>query len=225
MEEVKELVKLLNTMRSKTGQSSWNCFSTFLDVSLEAVRRAGMLDLRWRPNLGVFATAEEEITKGFSILLKQVYPKETYQDIIGSAYMELSGSDKQFGQFFTPWNVARMMAEMVIGTPNLDQYTAQHPMTICDPACGSGIMLLAAAAVLPRTCIDQGRVAFYGMDIDETCVRMARLNIGLYGLNHPVGFVKATNTLTADEINRIPEPYKKQVQQTLFDLNEEKKAA
>jgi len=226
MEDVKHLVQLLDTISSKTGQGSWTCFNAFLDVSLEAVKRMGMVDFDWRPDLGKFAKAEQEITKGFSVLLGNVYPEETYQDVIGSLYMELGMSDsRHFGQYFTPWNVARMMAQMVLGTPDFSQYTVYNPMTICDPACGSGILLLAAASVLPREAIDQRRVAFYGVDIDETCVKMAQLNMGLYGLIHPLGFVKQTNTLTENEINRIPEPYKKQVQQTLFDLKDKDKAA
>ncbi len=224
MDDVKELARLISAVRSKTGQGSWVTFNKFLDVSLEAVRRLKMFDFQWRPDLSEFAKTEEEFVKAWAVLAKNFYPEETYQDIIGGLYIELIGSDKGFGQFFTPWHIAKMMAEMIIGTPDLSIYTAQQPMTICDPACGSGIMLLAVASSLPREFIDQGRVVFYGMDIDLTCVKMARLNAGLYGLDRPIGFVKPTQDLTKDEINRLPEPYKTQVQQTLFEI-EEKKAA
>ncbi len=224
MEDVKELVRIFSSIRSKTGQGGWATFNKFLDVSLEAVQRLKMFDLKWRPDLGEFAKVEEEFVKGWAVLAKNFYPEETYRDVIGDLYMELSHSDKGFGQFFTPWHVAQMMASITIGTPDLETYTPQRPMTICDPCCGSGVMLLAAASVLPRGFIDESRVAFYGMDIDLTCVKMARLNMGLYGLDRPMGFVKPTQDLTEDEINKLPEPYKEKVQQTLFDL-EQKKAA
>jgi len=224
VEDVKQLVRLINAVRSKSGQGSWVTFNKFVDVSLEAVQRMKVFDLHWRPELGEFAKAEQEFTEGFGILLKNVYPEQTYRDVIGDLYMGLIGSDKGFGQFFTPWHIAKLMADLTIGTPELEQYTPQRPMTICDPACGSGVMLLAAASSLPRDFIDEGRVAFYGMDIDPTCIKMARLNMGLYGLDRPLGFVKPTNELTKDEINKLPEPYKRQVQQALFDLEEQKAA-
>ena len=66
-----------------------------------------------------------------------------------------------------------------------------EPFTICDPACGSGIMLLAAARSIPRGLIDLGMIQFYGIDIDPICVEMARLNMRLYGLI-PLGIQPAT---------------------------------
>ena len=65
------------------------------------------------------------------------------------------------------------------------------PYTICDPACGSGILLLAAAKSVPRGLIDLGMVQFYGVDIDPICVEMARLNMRLYGII-PLGIQPAT---------------------------------
>lgn len=58
-----------------------------------------------------------------------------------------------------------------------------QPITMIDPCCGSGVMMLAHASVYPRWAIDYGLVQFYGVDIDPTCVAMARINFMLYGLN------------------------------------------
>ncbi len=108
------------------------------------------------------------------------------------------------------------MAEMTLADADLEKFTPERPMTICDPACGSGILLLAAASVLPREFIDQGRVAFFGVDINPTCVKMARLNMMMYGLYHPLSFLKKTQELTQEEMGMFPEPYKQQIQQTLL---------
>ena len=57
------------------------------------------------------------------------------------------------------------------------------PIKIQDCACGSGVMLLGAASCFPRWALDWGVVQFYGQDIDQTCVMMARINMMLHGLN------------------------------------------
>ena len=58
-----------------------------------------------------------------------------------------------------------------------------EPVKIHDPCCGSGVMFLAAASQLPRWMLDWNFVRFYGQDIDQTCVQMARINLMLHGLN------------------------------------------
>ena len=60
------------------------------------------------------------------------------------------------------------------------------PITICDPCCGSGIMLLAAASRFPQWAFPFGLVRLYGQDIDATCVLMCRINLAIYGLGSPI---------------------------------------
>jgi type I restriction-modification system DNA methylase subunit len=93
--------------------------------------------------------------------------------------------------------------------PHLD------PIKVCDPACGSGVMFLAFASECPRWALDYGIVQFWGMDIDQTCVDMARLNVKLYGLN---GYgIKHVLELQARELEAIPEPYQSTYREVIED--------
>ncbi len=58
-----------------------------------------------------------------------------------------------------------------------------QPVSFCEPAIGSGVMMLAAASQFPEWAVALNLVVFSGMDSDVTCVRMARTNSMLYGLN------------------------------------------
>ena len=64
-----------------------------------------------------------------------------------------------------------------------ENYAYLEPVTVNDPACGSGIMLLAAASYCPKWALNCAVVRFYGQDIDRQCVQMARINMMIYGLN------------------------------------------
>jgi N-6 DNA Methylase len=57
------------------------------------------------------------------------------------------------------------------------------PIQIYKPAVGSGVMLLAAASVVPDWANQYAIVQYYGQDVDALCVQMAQLQLKLYGLN------------------------------------------
>lgn len=191
--------------------------------------RFAALKKRWKPQtLEYFSEAYAILlTATTAGVMAEGKPNYTYADCLGNVFMEfVCPSDSKFrGQFFTPWTVARMMAEIslseiaadlrahidaelaaksryykmaqVLGIAEsmkwetklalVDQLGAEfEPYDIADPAgCGSGIMLLASASLCPRWAIERRYpiVRFFGMDIDATCVQMARINLRLYGLN------------------------------------------
>ncbi len=107
-----------------------------------------------------------------------VASQEPFEDVIGPLYMELAsrGGRQQLGQFFTPWGIASMMAQMTAGEKPEDN---GQLIRVCDPACGSGVMLLAFANHVlhewgPDVLV---RLAVTGCDIDAYCARIMALQL------------------------------------------------
>jgi len=78
---------------------------------------------------------------------------DTNLDVLGMAYEEFGMGDDAFGQHFTPHHIGVQIVEMLTsdGDP-------EPPITIADPACGSGRMLVLAARHhdAPTVCFGQG---------------------------------------------------------------------
>jgi len=121
--------------------------------------------------LGVYTDAVEEMP---------------FRDILGELFMRLDVNSTRSGQYFTPWHVAEMMASMQFSREHFEAIVAEKgEMTVCDPAVGSGVMLLAFAKVvhdeLGRAGINKLRL--YGTDIDQRCVLMCRIQLRMNGLD------------------------------------------
>ncbi len=109
-------------------------------------------------------------------------------DILGDAYEYLmrhfaTESGKSKGQFYTPAEVSRTMAKL-IGTntaKNKDQ-------TLYDPTCGSGSLLLKAAAESPV------ELSIYGQEMDEATSTLAKMNMYLH--EYPDAEIYNDNTLS-----------------------------
>jgi type I restriction enzyme M protein len=110
-------------------------------------------------------------------------------DILGDAYEYLmrhfaTESGKSKGQFYTPAEVSRIMAK-VIGV----REAAQPRVTIYDPTCGSGSLLLKAADEAT------GTVSIYGQEKDVATAALARMNMILH--NNPTAEIaKGQSTLS-----------------------------
>lgn len=118
--------------------------------------------------------------------------EDDIHDFLGSIFHELELHNEARGQFFTPFEVCRMMAAMSIPEPP----RPGRLLKVHEPAAGSGAMVLAFHAELAR--IDptiQPRVFYALIDLDDRAFRMAYIQCALCGL---AAEVSRGNTLTLD---------------------------
>ena len=117
-------------------------------------------------------------------------------DLLGDAYEYLmrhfaTQSGKSKGQFYTPAEVSRIMAQVIGIGPD----TKRHH-TVYDPACGSGSLLIRAADAAPNG------LTIYGQEMDVATWTMARMNMILHG--RAAAEIKRDNTLAVPRFTDGP---------------------
>jgi type I restriction-modification system DNA methylase subunit len=98
--------------------------------------------------------------------------------VLGDYYMEfaLSSKGQQFGgEFHTPKAIADLMAKLVVG--DLAELHADGPITVCEPACGAGAMILSLVQACPPEIRRLLRVT--AIDISRTACDMTFINTTL----------------------------------------------
>jgi len=112
-------------------------------------------------------------------------------DFLGGIFHELELHNEAKGQFFTPYDLCRMMAAtMVPEAPG-----SGHVLRVGEPACGSGAMVIAFSEVARAAGIEQGAVFYSLRDLDDRAFRMAYIQCSLLGL---AAEVERGNTLTME---------------------------
>ena len=110
-------------------------------------------------------------------------------DILGDAYEYMisqfaAGAGKKAGEFYTPQEVSRILAEIVsIGHQRL--------RNVYDPTCGSGSLLLRAASIGKA-------VDIFGQEKNPTTYNLARMNMLLHGIKFSNFKIENGDTLEWD---------------------------
>jgi hypothetical protein len=117
-------------------------------------------------------------------------------DCLGRLFMSLELGDAFKGQFFTPYALSSMMARMTM-TDVRAVVERQGHVTVNEPACGAGGMVVACAdALLAQGINYQQAMHVTAQDIDATAVHMTYLQLSLL---HVPAIVVHGNSLAVTE--------------------------
>ena len=113
-------------------------------------------------------------------------PSRISEDVIGNTYIYLierfaAGAGKKAGEFYTPHKVSELVARLC---------RPKSGARICDPACGSGGLLIEAAKA-----VGDRDHALYGMEVNGSTWALCRMNMFLHQADS--ARIEWCNTLTA----------------------------
>lgn len=158
-------------------------------------RHAEKREQRYMDIIRKYTPEEQDVFPTLFALLVTGMEEWPDQDFMGELYMELNLGNDDAGQFFTPYDVCKAMAEMCMDEGVIRTSLERHGyISINDPACGAGATLVAAAMSLKDRGINyQQQAIFIGQDIDYTVGLMCYIQLSLLGC---AGYVHIGNTLT-----------------------------
>jgi len=113
-------------------------------------------------------------------------PSRVSEDVIGNTYIYLIGrfasdAGKKAGEFYTPHKVSELVAKLA---------SPKKGDRICDPACGSGGLLIEAGRA-----VGDKNFALFGMESNGSTWALARMNMFLHGADG--ARIEWCNTLTS----------------------------
>lgn len=216
----KDIIKILRGMTGK-----WSIYPLWRDfLVLAACTISNHVDMaQWQKREDMYMKTIEKYDKDeankFAEMLALVIhglSGSRKGDFLGELYMKLEISNRDVGQFFTPYDVSKMMAQM-IGVEEKDGI-----ITLNEPACGSGGMIIAYADVLHSKGINyQEKLRVVCNDLDYDVVKMAYIQLSLLGID---AIIMQGNTITLkmnevwytpmNLINRANEQTQKENEQT-----------
>lgn len=208
----KEIIKEFTTLEgARNLHQVWSDFiimaacaiSNAVDAEHQQEREKTYMDLaaKYKP---------KELESMSKILadLVMAYEANSDQDLLGELYMGLGLGNDHAGQFFTPYDVCRCMAEL--NWANATAKIRDHGfISINDPAVGAGALLIAFANTCQRHGVNyQQSVLFVAQDLDYVTACMCYIQLSLLGCP---GYVYVGDTLmnpctAIDDRGLLPRP-------------------
>jgi len=170
-----------------------------VNIALEAIEDANKaklenvfrnIDFNSEPNLGQAKDRNRRLNhllEDFAQPALDLRPSRIgNEDIIGNAYEYLisrfaADSGKKGGEFYTPGEVATLLAKLL---------NAQPGEMICDPACGSGSLLIRVAKE-----VGSNNFALYGQESNGSTWALCRMNMFLHEMDN--ARIEWCNTITS----------------------------
>lgn len=194
----REVVKIFLNLSGK--YSLWQLWSDFIVMSAIAI--SNTVDKQNAPKreeqyMTIVKRYDDSVVQKFPEILALIVMGMEFdpdRDFLGEIFMELNlGNDKN-GQFFTPYDVCRVMSEINNTDDIAQKIKTERFVSVNDCTCGAGATLIAFANTCRRHNINyQSDVLFTAQDVDFVTACMCYIQLSLLGCP---GYVFIGNTLT-----------------------------
>ena len=182
MDYKKEIIERLNGLSG--SRSLYEVFCDWVKCCAIAIQNACQIggDLRCKREEQYLQTiksyGEQGVVFGDIMALLVMALNDNIEDVLGQVYMEAGLGNKSTGQFFTPFHISLMCAELVTGKNDENE-----KITLNEPSCGAGGMIIAVAESLRRRGINfQTRLDVVAQDLDWKAVYMCYIQLCLLGI-------------------------------------------
>lgn len=199
----KELINQIKRIGEKHG--IWNVFEDFLTISSISISNAFDFDKKREEDyLKVIKKYNpnelNEFAKLLALLTNLLNSFSTNpQDVLGDLFHKLELHNKYKGQFFTPNHICKFMGKALL-TDVDNIINRKGYISILEPTCGSGALILGAADALASKNFNyQKQMLVTAIDIDLKCVFMTYIQLSLFGIP---AIVIHGNALTVEEWSR-----------------------
>lgn len=213
--KLKEIIKLIEGFNYK-----FDLYQILTDIfEMSAIGLSNQVDHRpkeWKSREERYKQIMQRYTPEDRQVLLKIFGKlfdlltgmieNGFDDYLGKLYMMSGTSNDNTGQFFTPYSISQACANLLISKEMLEKHIESGEIiTLNEPSCGSGGMLLAALDNLlnnydfnyaQNVLIDCG-------DLDRRCVHMCYLQLSLAGVP---AVVRHMNTLTLEQFDEWHTP-------------------
>lgn len=175
------------------GRSLYDIWNDFITLSAVAIANAVCFQQE-REDIGrsIIKKYGKQGMKGMIELFVttvDALERNPCQDYLGTMYMEFGFGNQYLGQIFTPYHIAEFMAKL-----NLPDKAPRPYTTVCDPCCGSGVMLMAAFHRMMQLKKNPHTQLFCtGQDLSFAAAMMCFIQISLLGI---AGYVVVGDSLT-----------------------------
>ena len=184
-----EIEKLYDSLLyAKTAWEVWEDIIQLFAISLSNALDVGeRRDKREKEYLRIQAKySEKEMITIANILalIVGLYEEDPDQDVLGEIYMALGLGSSELGQFFTPYNVCKMMAKMVVGNKefNENEIAKRGYISVNEPACGAGATIIALLNAYREMGINyQTDVFVMAQDLSYITALMCYIQLSLLG--------------------------------------------
>lgn len=162
-----------------------------------------------KSNYDIRETRYMQIIKKYSKEEQQIFPElvaqitmaledNPEQDFLGKIFMGLNLGNSTNGQFFTPYHVCELMAEITIDNVE-EEVKRKGYVSVNDPCCGAGATLIAGIHAIRKRLEKcdppmnyQNHVLVIAQDIDEIVALMCYIQLSLLGV---AGYIKVGNSI------------------------------
>lgn len=179
----KEIISAITSMSG--AQAQYTIFRDWVEAMALSIQNSCVMirDKTWRERekryleiVNTYPDKGERFAEMMAWLVEMF--EEEITDALGEIYMESGCGNKYTGQFFTPFHVSKMCAQLALENSDDKIYHVN------EPSCGGGGMILASAKVLQDRGINyQKRMRVVAQDLDWIGVYMTYVQLSICGID------------------------------------------